>query len=111
MECSAKALAAINPPMNPPPGSLWPRSRMKKENSSIRLSRSRVAVLRIRLSIMAGPPVSASVTSGGSRLGLAFSSAKAPRPAVATTRISPSVSIARKSTRITLTTFRPKPSV
>jgi len=31
--------AAISPPMKPPPGSLWPRSSTKMENSIIRLVR------------------------------------------------------------------------
>ena len=36
-----------SPPMKPPPGSLWPRSRRKIENSSIRPTRKRLTVLKI----------------------------------------------------------------
>jgi hypothetical protein len=47
MACKANAEAAMSPPMNPPPGSLWPRSKTKIEKSSKSGNKKREAVERI----------------------------------------------------------------
>src|SRR5262245_42967934 len=47
----AIAATAINPPMKPPPGSLWPRSSTNTENSSIRLVSAGAIVRKISVRI------------------------------------------------------------
>ncbi len=109
----ASAEAAISPPVKPPPGSLWPRSRTKTENSSISAVEQRrdgaedqrVHGRSTPRSSGASGSFSASLRSvcgAHANEGEDGKAGNRQRP-----RSRPSVSVPRKSTMMTFTTLAP----
>ena len=104
-EAAANARAAVSPPTKPPPIALWPRSRMSTEATASSQTKSRLVIARMKT---VRPPGAGATSSRAVR---GPSSDQATIAESARTAVSPSVSKPRKSTRMTLTTLRPPPSL
>ena len=105
---NTNAAPAMRPPANPPPGALCPRSITYKETSSVTWK-----IIRVTWSkIIDSAPIRANGCRSVRRLRRREAATRfaTPSAAMPNTVISPIVSMPRKSTIVTLTTFLPPAS-
>ena len=91
--------------MNPPPGRLWPRRKNQTATNAVSGSITREVISSISERPASAPAPGVPTVAAVRKRGSSAATSTAARPS---TVISPSVSKARKSTRITLTALVPK---